>query len=436
MRRVLSSIILILLFSLSFSQTLLTPQQAVEITLENNYQIKIDKNAVETAENNTSKLNNRYLPTLDAAAGGNLDLGSSTQQFGNGSENKVRNAFSNGANASLTANYTIFDQTRSTTLAQLRETLNLVDLQLRQTMELQLLQLFNTYYQVARLTANLEVQAQTLEVSKKRLQRAQYQFEYGQGIRLDVLNAQVDVQRDSINFLNIKRDLKNSQRDLNFIMGRPVNTSVAVDTAVRYAQNFTLGTLYEQAKQQNIGILIAAKNLDVTQFDLQRIAAERKPRVTTNASYTYSFQDNASGAFIDLSTSTGLGVGVNVSWNIYDGGVRKIREQNTLLTLKSQGIQKDLQLEQLGRDLNNAWESYQNALYVLEAEEANLSTNRLNFARTETQYQQGQTTSVEFRQAQLNLLNAATNYNNAKFDAKVLELELYQLSGGLMGRKF
>lgn len=436
MRRVLSSIILILLFSLSFSQTLLTPQQAVEITLENNYQIKIDKNAVETAENNTSKLNNRYLPTLDAAAGGNLDLGSSTQQFGNGSENKVRNAFSNGANASLTANYTIFDQTRSTTLAQLRETLNLVDLQLRQTMELQLLQLFNTYYQVARLTANLEVQAQTLEVSKKRLQRAQYQFEYGQGIRLDVLNAQVDVQRDSINFLNIKRDLKNSQRDLNFIMGRPVNTSVAVDTTVRYAQNFTLSSLYEQAKQQNIGILIAAKNLDVTQFDLQRIAAERKPRVTTNASYTYSFQDNASGAFIDLSTSTGLGVGVNVSWNIYDGGVRKIREQNTLLTLKSQGIQKDLQLEQLGRDLNNAWESYQNALYVLEAEEANLSTNRLNFARTETQYQQGQTTSVEFRQAQLNLLNAATNYNNAKFDAKVLELELYQLSGGLLERKF
>ena len=66
------------------------------------------------------------------------------------------------------------------------------------------------------------------------------------------------------------------------------------------------------------------------------------------------------------------------------------------------------------------------------AEAKNLSINELNFERTEEQFKVGQVTSVEFRQAQLNLLNAATNLNTAKFDAKVIELNLLQLSGQLM----
>ena len=37
----------------------------------------------------------------------------------------------------------------------------------------------------------------------------------------------------------------------------------------------------------------------------------------------------------------------------------------------------------------------------------------------------GQVTSIEFRQAQINLINAKTAVNNAKFDAKLIELHCY-----------
>ena len=92
---------------------------------------------------------------------------------------------------------------------------------------------------------------------------------------------------------------------------------------------------------------------------------------------------------------------------------------------------QQLQME-LERDVANTWESYQNALYVLEAEAASLVTNQLNLQRTEEQFKAGQVSSVEFRQAQVNLLNSATNYNNARYDAKLIELQLLQLSGGLL----
>ena len=117
---------------------------------------------------------------------------------------------------------------------------------------------------------------------------------------------------------------------------------------------------------------------------------------------------------------------------MYDGGRRKLQKENAKINVENQLVQKEQIAQQLERDVINAWENYQNALFILRAEKQNLAINQLNFERTEEQFKVGQVTSVEFRQAQLNLLNAATNLNTAKFDAKILEINLLQLSGGLM----
>ena len=65
-----------------------------------------------------------------------------------------------------------------------------------------------------------------------------------------------------------------------------------------------------------------------------------------------------------------------------------------------------------------------------------METNQRNFTRTEELFKLGQVTSIEFRQAQINLLNAETALNNAKYDAKLFELELLQLSGELLNVEF
>ena len=58
-----------------------------------------------------------------------------------------------------------------------------------------------------------------------------------------------------------------------------------------------------------------------------------------------------------------------------------------------------------------------------------METNNVNFSRTEEQFKLGQITSIEFRLAQVNLLNAKSNLNQAKYDAKNAELFLLQLTG-------
>ncbi len=414
------------------AQAVLTKAQAVQITLENNYDIKVAKNNIAIAENNTSRELNGYLPTVNANAGLNSRLGGGSQKLFSGQENSTSNAFNWGGNAAVRGDFTLIDRTRDISVKQLEELVGLQDLQLQQIIENNLLAVFNNYYEVARLTQNSAVQEQTIELSKQRLQRATYQYDYGQGIRLDVLNAEVDIQRDSINLLNLKNQLANAKRNLNVAMGRAVGTRVDVDTTVNYQTNLVLENLIEQAKKHNVLIRLLNKNLDIAALDFDIIESTKKPTLSANASYNFNYSNNASGSFIDVSNSRGLSAGLTLGWNLYDGGRRKLQKENAKLNVENQLVQKEQIAQQLERDVINAWENYQNALFILRAEQQNLATNQLNFERTEEQFKVGQVTSVEFRQAQLNLLNAATNLNTAKFDAKIIEINLLQLSGRLM----
>ena len=60
----------------------------------------------------------------------------------------------------------------------------------------------------------------------------------------------------------------------------------------------------------------------------------------------------------------------------------------------------------------------------------------VNFSNDQERYKLGQVTSIEFRQAQINLINAKTAFNNAKFDAKLIEIQLLQLSGDILNVAF
>ena len=54
---------------MGIAQELISPQQAVDLTLSNNYGIKISNQDVELAESNAKLLNSGFLPTLTGNAG-------------------------------------------------------------------------------------------------------------------------------------------------------------------------------------------------------------------------------------------------------------------------------------------------------------------------------------------------------------------------------
>ena len=422
----------------AFSQQLLTKEQAVKIALENNYDIQIARNNLAVEGNNSSLYNSGYLPQVSGTAGGSYNKSDTEFEFVGGEKRTIDGAETTSYNASVALDYTLFDgMGRKYTYKKLKETYKLSEVQVQQVMENALLSLFNSYYEVARLTENLENQKQTLEVSQKRLKRAKYNYSYGQGTQLDVLNSEVDVNNDSVTYLNTRQLLANSIRDLNVILGQDVHSTFDVETNVIYTDGLVLESTLEQAKEKNVAILQANKNIELSEFDIKISQAGWMPRITTRSTYGWSASENgASANQITTQSNIGLNTGLTLSWNIFDGGTTKVRVQNAKISRENQNIAKLQAEQQLERDVANQWEIYQNALFVMEARNKAVQTNALNFERSQEQYNLGQITSIEFRQAQVNYLNASTSYNQSKFEAKIAELKLLQLKGELIGAQY
>ncbi|GAA4240833.1 TolC family protein [Winogradskyella damuponensis] len=420
------------------AQEILTKEQAVSLALENNYGVKIAKNAVAVAENNTNILNTGFLPTLTGNAGANYNLDNTEAEFSDGRPDAVLNgAESSNYNASLSLNYTLFDGLgRRYNYKRLKEQYQLSELQARETIETTILQLFSVYYNVAQLSDNLNALEETLNNTKDRLIRAEYQFEYGQSTKLEVLNAEVDINTDSINIINTKQDLKIAKRDLKLVLGDVYSNDFNVETDVEFALQFHKDSLFEKAKSRNVALLQTEKNILISQLDISSGKSAYLPTVGLSGTYGWNKNNNNAVALLAVSTNTGLSAGLNLSWNLFDGGATITRVKNAKINLETQKLQKENILLNIERDFNNAWDNYQNKLKIYNIQEKNIVTAQNNFDRTQEKFKIGQVNSIEFRQAQVNLLNAELSRNQAKFAAKLSELEVLQISGELLNIQF
>ncbi|MGK0322952.1 MAG: outer membrane protein TolC, partial [Psychroserpens sp.] len=366
------------------AQQVLTTDEAVKLALEHNYGIKIANNTVEVAENNSGILNSGYLPTVTGNAGATLDIQNSEGQRIEGPAVLAEGVETRRYNASVNLNYTLFDGLgRLYNYKRLKEEYQLSELEARETIETTMLQLFSIYYSVAQLSENTDALEETLIISKDRLTRVGYQFDYGQNTKLDVLNAEVDINNDSIDLINIEQQLRNTKRDLNFVLGNQIIENYNVDTTLNFLFQLNKEDLLEKTKQNNVSLLQAEKNINISQFDIKTNKAQFLPTIGLVGSYGWneSATDNPL-AFIVQSTTSGLSAGVNLSWNLFDGGSTLTRDKNTKIILENQKLLKEQLVLDVERNFNNSWDDYQNRLIIYQVQENNIKTALNNFERT------------------------------------------------------
>jgi len=423
--------------------TLLSREQAVALMLQSNYDIKIANNTETIAENNTSILNSGYLPSLQGNAGTSRDENDSNTDFNGALDQngvsrgdiEINNAQTTQYNAGLSLNYVLFDGLgRFYNFKRLKEQYQLSQLQVRSTIESTTVQLMSVYLEIARLTENVNVFEQNLDISKKRAQRAQYQFDYGQVNKLEILNAQVDINTDSINIMNTQQQLRNTKRDLNLLMNRELNANFAVDTTVVLQNVLVIDSFLEKVTENNVRLLQSESTLQISDYDIKTTRALLLPRIGLTGSYGWNQSINPPTAFFPATTRTAsnIAIGANLTWDIFDGGRTITSLRNAKMAYENEALFKGQLEQEVARDVANAKGNYDNALAIYRMQEKNVATNTSNFERSQERFKLGQVSSIEFRQAQVNLLNAEMVKNLAKYDAKLAEYQLLQFSGQIL----
>jgi len=289
------------LFAQNKPTSILSKQEAISTLLETNFGVKIVKNQANIAANNQKLLNSGYLPNIFTQAGASIeetdsktDFNGARREDGTLRENiEINDATTKRYNASLNLEYTLFDGLgRYYNLRQLKEQYNLSELQAREVIENTILQLFSVYYEVARLEENSAVLKEALEISKKRKIRAQYQFDYGQVNKLQILNAQVDITTDRINLLNLQQQLKNTQRDLNVILNRDLKDLVTCDTTVAFINPLKMDSFLDKAPKNNVNLLQAEQENIINAYQVKSAKSSFLPTIGLTGSYGWNQSDN------------------------------------------------------------------------------------------------------------------------------------------------
>ncbi len=418
------------------AQENLTISKAIKNTLENNLDIKISENLEKIAKNNSSILNNNYLPNIQLVSDVNTNVQNIEIETPGGLSGALDNTQTDNSSAVVSLNYNLIDASgRRYNFKKSKELYSKSKLEAKEIIENTLLQLFTVYFDVGRLTEEEKILKDILEISKKRHERKLSQYEYGQTNNLEVLNAQVDVNSDSINLLNLSNKLNNAKRDLNLIMNIELESDFDIDTNLSFLKREELSILFTNDIKNNTRFLIAEK--DVVISDLEKKVANFSYLPTLGLSGSYGWNESINDnpyAFYNKSITDGFSAGVNIRWDIFRGGKKIIANKNATINQENFALVKEKTILDLKKELKNAFQSHLNNLFILEAQNQNLETNKNNFDRNLERYNVGQVSSIEFRSAQLNLLNAELSNNSARFRAKISEAYFLKISGELISK--
>ena len=430
--------ILFFSFAPSHAQKKLKISDAVKLTLENNLDIKIIDNQNKIFKNNASLLNSGYLPKLTSSAGINKSEQNIEIETPNNISGELDNMKSENSFSSISLQYVLFDNSgRKFNYKKSKELYNKSELEVKEVIENTLLQLYTVFYEVCRLIEEKEIIRSSLEISKSRLERKKTKFDFGQSTKLELLNAEVDVNTDSIRYLNSIKNLSNAKRDLNLVMNVDLNSNYDLDNDVLYNSEENILSFYNDAFENNTKLKIYSKTVDISNFELKSIRSTYLPTLGLIGSYDWNESSNNNPyAFFNKNIYDGISGGINLSWDIFNSGKRITANKNAKVRLENSKIEKEKAYLIFQKELNNSYETYKNNLFILNVQEQSLNTSDNNFQRNLEKYEIGLVSSIEFRNAQINLLNAKLARNTARYDAKISELYFLKISGVIIDNSF
>lgn len=428
------SIILYLFACIGFTagaQELLTVEEAVAIALKNNYEIRIAANELKIDEQNVSLANAGLLPNLSGTFSQNNQIQNSRQVRSDGTVQELDNALNNRMEYGINLGWTIFDGFGMfARYDQLKEFEDLGETELKLTVLNRVSDVMTTYFDIVQQQQVLKALDTAIVISNERVETAQNRFTIGKAAKLEVLNAQVDLNTDQTNFLRQKEQYQNTKTYLNELMARKLDTDFVVADSVIIDDRLKLVDLMSLADSQNPEIKIALINKRIAELNLKQVRANRYPQINVNTGYVITDAESSLG-FARENYGRGFSYGVGASINIFNGFLQNRNEKIAKLQIDNSQLQIEQQKQTVNSQLMTAFQTYLTNLELVKLEARNVEIAEENLDITMAKFRIGTITTLEVRTAQLNYINAMARNSSAQFQAKMSEVRLKELAGNI-----
>ena len=413
------------------NSALLSPEEAVRIALENNFDIRLVRSDAEIARLNNTKANAGMLPTVNLVANENFTLSAFQQKLANGNDFNALGAPFNAFSTGVQLSWTLFDGRRMyITKNRLEELEALGQLNLQAGVQQTTAAVLLNYYDIVRSRLLERSIEELITLNEERLRIAEARLAAGFAAQTDALQARIDLNQQRSNLLSQQSATATAKRNLNQLLARASNTEFDVDGEIvnNYVPN--RDRLLEQMLAQNPQRLSLQKSATVAALSVEEARRLNKPRITGIGQLNVQRTDNGAG-FLLNNTQAGIVVGASLVVPLYTGGNIRRQVDVARISAEQAAVRIDAQQLALETTLDDQIAFFQIQQQVLALEAENVTSARESLSVSTERFRLGQTNALEVQLAQNTLEQALFRENVVLYNLKTAELQLRLLAGEL-----
>ncbi|MFT6336964.1 MAG: outer membrane protein TolC [Halioglobus sp.] len=430
-------ILLLSLFaSFSFGQQVMSLEKALSIGLENNFGIQIADKFIEIAENNNTWARAGKTPTVDLNGFFNNNMVND-----NNPASFLQGTYYNGSiGAAVNTNWVLYNGGRirlnkgQLDLAVSQEKLN-------KSSDINLLfrTIYQQYYEVVFQQEQLAVLNQVLALSQDRLAYETTKKEFGSSNAYNLLQFESAVLADTNAILSQEQRVEVAKRNLHNTLDISGYESYTYSDRLSIdPEEIDTDKLKQALSEENYTLKSLEMIATLNQLNTGIAKAANKPTVSVSGSVGFAengfkfFADDPNTGdpfpFLRSDRLTGS-VNANLSWNLYDGGVRN----DNIQSAKMQQEIDQLTILEAKAELNNQLDilidNYYNQVELLKLTDRQIQVTQQNLNITEERFKAGQLTSLDYRNVQNQYLNAAYSKVGAIYSLLITKSEIDFLVG-------
>jgi outer membrane protein len=435
------------------SQDLLTLEDVIKITVENNFDIKIAKNNMQVAKNNNnigligggqstggtvSGGTTGMLPQISIASGSpNTPLGIgqtvSTLKYSIPSADVNHQLLTSYNYApSIIGTWYFFDGLKMfVTKKKLNRAQELSNIQYRVTVENTLLSALTAYYQMISIKQFIKSLKMSLVLGADQKKLADEKLKTGTGSNVDVLQTQIDYNNIQVQIIQQQTLLNDQRINLNNILKRSADVDFSVPDTITMQTKPEYQMALDNTEKNNNPILAGQKTIEIDELALKEFKANRMPKIGITGNYTYQKITNSIGVQQE-NLNYGYNAGFVCNWTLLNNLTTRTAIKNQTVQLSSDNMRLESTRLQEKANLYKAYLSFQNNLNIIDIEKQSVQLASQNLTIAAQRFKQGLSNYIEYRTVEQSYEDAQYRLSQAAFNTKLSELNYIKAQGLLV----
>lgn len=420
-------------------------QDAINIALENNYQLKQANNQLDLARDRVFSAKADFLPSLNGSLNGTQTVG---QQFNNIAL-AYREEVSNSISGNISANITVFDGFNNIlNLRQSRTNEEFEEQSLARTRETIIFTTASRYLQVLLDKELLQIAQEDLEASKKQLEQVKAQVEVGSRPTVDLYDQESIVANNELAVIQQENSLEFSKtRLVRILQIDPLENYEFIQPEINEdvdTQSFDLIALTQRALSSRADLRAQELLIQAREYDLQMSRSNLYPSLTARAGISTNYQDVYRGVdpetqervpvsftdqFFDQRITRFAAFSLNIP--IFNNWNNRITIEQAKVNHKNARLDLEDQQYAVQEEVRQAYNDYTTYRKQLETTQKALRAAEKTYETQRQRYNVGSTTLIELSNANARYVQAQSDHVRALYNLIFQEKLLDYYTGRL-----